>query len=130
MNLVRKIGISLALAASMLIPATTATAGGPIIGGSGSATVEAVATSCAAPNGTYTVTWVAQIDSLSRHNTPTDWVLSGQTAPTNQAIVVVKPYVRQAVLFSDVPRFNDVAIIGMARQVVTNKNKVAVPGYC
>lgn len=47
-----------------------------------------------------------------------------------QAIVVVKPYVRQAVLFSDAPRFNDVAIIGMARQVVTNKTKVAVPGYC
>ena len=98
------------------------------IAGSGNAEVHAVNVSCAAPNGTYSVVWVARITSLSPHNTPTVWSVDGQTASVNDPIIIVTGHTRQAVLFSTPPRIAAVAVIGMSRPVLTAST--GVPGYC
>ena len=100
----------------------------PIIAGSGNAEVHAVNVSCAAPNGTYSVVWVARITSLSPHNTPTVWSVDGQTASVNDPIIIVTGHTRQAVLFSTPPRIAAVATIGMSRPVLTAS--AGVPDYC
>ena len=109
-------------------PIPTVLVGPPIIAGSGNAEVHAVNVSCAAPNGSYTVVWVAQITSLSPHNTPQVWSVDGQTASVADPIIIVTGHTRQAVLFSTPPRIATVATIGMSRPKLTAS--AGVPGYC
>lgn len=109
-------------------PYPTVLTADPIIAGSGNAEVHAVNVSCAAPNGTYSVVWVARITSLSPHNTPTVWSVDGQTASVNDPIIIVTGHTRQAVLFSTPPRIAAVATIGMSRPVLTAS--AGVPDYC
>jgi len=135
-----------ALAASLTIPAVASANGGghhgppppppivtvlyapPIIAGSGNATISATSVSCAAGDGSYTVTWTAHITDLSRHNTPTTWALGGTVAAVSDPITVTTSHVRQAVLFSTPPRIAAVATIGMSRPKLTAST--GVPGYC
>ena len=107
---------------------SAACAGQPITGGSGNAEIHAAYVSCAAPDGTYTVAWVATITDLSRHNTPTVWSIDGFVQPVTAPIGVVRSYTRQAVLFSSPPRIAVEAYIGMSRPKLTAG--ASVPGYC
>ena len=138
--------VFVALAASLTIPAVASANGGghhgppapppnvpvlyapPITAGSGNATISATSVTCAAGDGSYTVTWTAHITDLSRHNTPTTWALGGTVAAVSAPITVTVGYTRQAVLFSTPPRIAIVATIGMSRPKLTAST--GVPGYC
>jgi hypothetical protein len=110
-----------AIAITPVIPAEAAD-------GSGNATIVDVSTSCASPTGVYTVTWVAYVTDLSRHNTPTEWSINGVVASVYSPIVIVRSYTRQAVLFSSPPRIAVQAYIGFSRPMLTDESYV--PGYC
>ena len=95
-----------ALVAALAIPAVASANGGghhgppppppnvpvlyapPITAGSGNATISATSVTCAAGDGSYTVTWTAHITDLSRHNTPTTWALGGTVAAVSDPITV------------------------------------------
>jgi len=138
--------VFVALVAALTIPAVASANGGghhgppppppivtvlyaqPIIAGSGNATISATSVSCAAGDGSYTVTWTAHITDLSRHNTPTTWALGGTVAAVSDPITVTTSHMRQSVLFSTPPRIAIVAVIGMSRPVLTAS--AGVPDYC
>lgn len=138
--------VFVALVAALTIPAVASANGGghhgppapppnvpvlyapPITAGSGNATISATSVTCAAGDGSYTVTWTAHITDLSRHNTPTTWALGGTVAAVSDPITVTVGYTRQAVLFSTPPRIAAVATIGMSRPKLTAS--AGVPGYC
>ena len=101
----------------------------PVSPGSwGNADIDPVNVSCAAPNGSYQVTWVATITRLGKYDTPTFWSVGGQVASVAAPIWIVTSHTRQAVLFSSPPRIAVVAQIGMSRPVLAAS--AGVPGYC
>lgn len=99
-------------------------------GGSGSATIQDVSVSCADPaTGAYTVTWVAHVTGLSRHNTPTVWSLAGQTTSVNNPIFVTTSYVRyQMSWYNREPVITVAARIGFSQPILNDR--ASVPGYC
>lgn len=99
-------------------------------GGSGNATIYDVNVTCAAPDGTYQVTWVAYVTDLNqRGEKPTTWSVGGQTASVLSPIVLVTNHTRNRVLHSAPARIAVQAYIGFSRPVLTD-GVGFVPGYC
>ena len=116
-----------------LVAAFTLASPAPVgaTGGTGNAAIHDVAVSCAAPDGTYTVTWVATVTGLNRNGEkPTTWSVDyGITQyPVTSPIVIVTSHTRQAVLFSSPPRIARQAQIGYSRPMLVDQ--AYVPGYC
>jgi len=113
-----------AIAALTLIPA-------PVSAGSNVAEINNVATSCAAPDGTYTVTWRADIFAPSRvQRGVTAWSLTG-TAEVSVAssIYVVTTHSRITPGFPvREPRIAIQAQIGSARPILTDDANI--PAFC
>lgn len=99
-------------------------------GGTGNAAIYDVNVTCAAPDGTYQVTWVAYVTRLNeRGEKPTTWSINGQTASVLSPIVIVTTETRQRVLYSAPARIAVQAYIGYSRPILTD-GVGFVPGYC
>ena len=125
----KKFILGLMAAAAMLIvpqaaPAVQAT------GGTGNAEIHAVYVSCAAPDGSYTVVWVATITDLNRRGpTPTIWSIDGFVRPVTAPIGIVTQHNRLP-NGSPVqePRIVRQAVIGFSHPMLANS--AYVPGFC